>query len=275
MCDGDLNHAKKQLQWLKEKVLTDSRGKWLRSSLTEQEKQHLDKLIDQRVLEHKPLQYILGTQPFCELDIVTRPPTLIPRWETEEWTDRLIQLLKPYLGKDKKRMRILDTCTGTGCIALALSSHLPKDSVEIVGIDISKRAIELANHNLKQHQEKLRNPIEFEQRDLFGYLPSSFHMIVSNPPYVTHQEYKDLDSDVKDWEDPRALVADDQGTKVHQHLIEVAKHCQPFAHLPRLVMEIGGTHQVEILTKALGQHGFLDVQVWKDLAEKDRVIIAK
>ncbi|KAG0737201.1 hypothetical protein G6F22_009601 [Rhizopus arrhizus] len=251
----------------------------MQRSSCKQEKEHLNTLIDQRVLQHKPLQYILGTQPFCELDIVTKPPTLIPRWETEEWTDRLIKLLYPYLtAQNEKKMRILDICTGTGCIALALSSQLPKGSVEIIGLDISSRAIELANHNLIVHKHRLKNPVQFQQGDIFDNLPlsSSFHLVVSNPPYVTHDEYKSLDPDVKNWEDPRALVADNQGTCVHRRIIDVAKHNKPFASgLPRIVMEMGGTHQIDLLSRALDKNGYLDIQVWKDLAEKDRVIIAK
>ncbi|KAI9256693.1 S-adenosyl-L-methionine-dependent methyltransferase [Sporodiniella umbellata] len=239
VCDGDLAHAKKQLQWLREKVLMDSRGKIERGwTLTTLEKQRLDEWVDQRVIQHKPLQYILGTQPFCELDIVTRPPTLIPRWETEEWTDRLIELLKRYVGPGK--MRILDACTGTGCIALALSSGLPKDSVEITGIDLSRRAIELSEHNRALHASRLRNPVRFEQRDLMDSCASyPFDLIVSNPPYVTHEEYKELTPDVKQWEDKRALVADDQGTRIHRQLIEIASHCQPFhRQIPRTVFWI-------------------------------------
>lgn len=81
-CDGDAAHAKRQLEWLKEKVALDVSGNSSKSiySLSKQEQDQLDTYITQRTEQHKPLQYILGTQPFCELDIVTRPPTLIPRY---------------------------------------------------------------------------------------------------------------------------------------------------------------------------------------------------
>ncbi|RCI00893.1 hypothetical protein CU097_015015 [Rhizopus azygosporus] len=263
-CDGDYNLASRHLFWLKEKVIEDSRGKRMsvRSNpLTSREEKHLEDLIKQRVSDHKPLQYILGTQPFCELDIVTRPPVLIPRWETEEWTDKTIRLLYPHLVKKGEKMRILDICTGTGCIALALSSRLPKDSVEIIGLDISEKAIELANHNLKVHQRKLKNPVRFQQGDVFDYSPSDkVHMIVSNPPYVTQDEYESLDPDVKNWEDMRALVADDQAFA---------------ADVPKVLMEIGGSHQVEPLTRTLKNNQLTNIQVWKDLAGKDRVIAAQ
>ncbi|KAG2236964.1 hypothetical protein INT48_002033 [Thamnidium elegans] len=275
-CDGDLSHAKRQLVWLKEKVVFDHRGKQYSSldTLSQQEQERLETYIDQRVNQYKPLQYILGsTQPFCELDIVTRPPTLIPRWETEEWTFKVIKLMHQHLDQSRP-LRVLDICTGSGCIALALAKHLPKDSAEIIGLDISNKAIDLANHNLNLHKSDLQNSVEFQQKDLFDLdlNGSNINLVISNPPYITHQEYESLDPDVKYWEDSRALVTDDQGTHIHKKIIQLAKYCQPLDNIPRLLMEMGGTHQVNTLTKQMQLNGFNNITVWKDLAEKDRVI---
>ncbi|GAN03501.1 methylase of polypeptide chain release factors [Mucor ambiguus] len=285
VCDGDAGHAKRQLEWLKEKVTLDVSGNSSKSiyMLSKQEHDQLDTYITQRTEQHKPLQYILatlvesisilGTQPFCELDIVTRPPTLIPRWETEEWTYRVIDMLKNQLSTVQKPLRILDVCTGSGCISLALAKHLPKDSVHITGLDISTRAISLSQHNLDLHQSQLQNPVEFHVQDVFQYIPQDeIHLIVSNPPYITNEEYKTLDPDVKDWEDARALVAPDQGTRVHQGVIQVAKYCTPLTKGPHLLMEMGGTHQIKLLSGLMLQQGFKTIDVWKDLAGKDRVI---
>ena len=95
---------------------------------------------------------------------------------------------------------------------------------------------------------------------------------MSNPPYITNEEYATLDPDVKDWEDARALVAPDQGTLVHQRIIQVAKHCKPLTKGPHLFMEMGGTHQIKILNDLMLQQGFKSIDIWKDLADKDRVI---
>lgn len=178
-----------------------------------------------------------------------------------------------YLDRSRP-LRVLDMCTGSGCIALALAKHLPKDSAEIIGMDISNKAIDLANHNLNLHKLNLQNSVEFQQRDLFDLdlNGSNINFVISNPPYITHQEYESLDPDVKDWEDSRALVADDQGTHIHKKIIQLAKHCQPLDNIPRLMMEMGGTHQINTLTKQMQLNGFDNITVWKDLAEKDRVI---
>lgn len=182
-------------------------------------------------------------------------------------------MLKNQLSAVQKPLRILDVCTGSGCISLALAKHLPKDSVRITGLDISAKAISLSQHNLDLHRSQLRNPVEFHIQDVFQYTPSDeIHLIVSNPPYITNEEYETLDPDVKDWEDDRALVAPDQGTRVHQGVIQVAKYCTPLTKGPHLLMEMGGTHQIKLLRDLMLQQGFKTIDVWKDLAEKDRVI---
>lgn len=186
----------------------------------------------------------------------------------------MIQLLEQRIAS--KPLRILDICTGSGCIALALAKHLPKNSAHITGLDISNKAIDLANLNLDTHKPSLRNPVEFHQKNVFDLelqQQEPYNVIVSNPPYITNQEYKILDRDVKDWEDPRALVAEEQGTRVHKRIVEVSKYCRPLINdRPYLFMEIGGTHQIKPLTEYMLKHGFKTIDTWKDLADKDRVI---
>ncbi|KAI8059023.1 S-adenosyl-L-methionine-dependent methyltransferase [Gilbertella persicaria] len=198
------------------------------------------------------------------------------KYITEEWTYKVIdQLRQHHLDKLKSPLRILDICTGSGCIALALAKHLPKGTVHITGLDISNKAIALAKENLQVHQHVLLNPVEFVQQDIFEFnLPQdTFNFIVSNPPYVTLDEYDSLDPDVKSWEDVGALVAEDQGTRVHQRIIQMTTAISPMLSMPYLYMEIGGTHQVGLLNEAMRKHGFKGTKVWKDLADKDRVIV--
>ncbi|RKP24781.1 S-adenosyl-L-methionine-dependent methyltransferase [Syncephalis pseudoplumigaleata] len=196
-------------------------------------------LLYERVVLRKPLQYILGSQPFLSLDLRVQPPTLIPRPETEEWTDKLATLLashapaspSPSALPGRRPWRILDLCTGTGCIALGLASSMPARSCHIVGIDKSAEAVELARENSRAHQSRLRsNPVHFAQMDLrandavarllhhSATLPSSsamlppaarlagYDLIVANPPYVTRDEYADLAPEVRNWEDHDALI---------------------------------------------------------------------
>lgn len=181
------------------------------------------------------------------------------------------------VNKPSKKLKILEFCTGSGCISLALAKHLPEKSAEVTGLDISFEAIVLARDNLNKHQQVLRNDVHFARYDVFSpdinSIMPKYNLVVANPPYVTHEEYKHLDLDVKDWEDKVALVADDNGTSVLKRIIQLSKYCNPVnKSTPYLFMEIGGTHQVPGLKNEMLKNGFRQVSVWKDLADKDRVI---
>ena len=188
-------------------------------------------------------------------------------------------MLKPRLQDSATPFRILDICTGTGCIALALASQLP--NVHVTAVDIADEAIALARHN--QHIHAIQS-VEFHKMDVFNLqAPVStsepFDLVVSNPPYITKDEYALLDPCVKDWEDQRALLAEDNGLAVHKRIAALCKTSQFLkpskedkGH-PRLLMEIGGSHQVPILTEILAK-SFRNVTAWKDLAGVQRVIVA-
>ncbi|KAJ1727259.1 hypothetical protein LPJ61_004669, partial [Coemansia biformis] len=184
----------------------------------------LRQAVADRVEHHKPLQYILGHQPFGKAVMGTRPPVLIPRWETEEWMLRLAgQLSAHHAGHQTARqgsshpwqINILDACTGSGCISLGLACELPAGAARIAGVDVSADAIALANSNLTRNAKILNNEVEFHQLDLLApdvlsrlgaIRNDGWDMVVANPPYVTPAEYAQLDADVRDWEDVRALV---------------------------------------------------------------------
>ncbi|MBS1988575.1 peptide chain release factor N(5)-glutamine methyltransferase [Candidatus Dependentiae bacterium] len=234
----------------------------------------LDEWIWQRVEEYKPLQYILGSVPFCDLTIQVRSPILIPRPETEEWVAWLIEQLKPL---DTQGLRILDLCTGTGCIALALARHLPGSIV--MGIDINPEAIALAQENQKAHN--LSN-VQFILSDLYAALPQDmkFDLIVTNPPYLCPSEYDALSEDVKKWEDPRALVAQDRGMQLYQYIIadahrylDVQGRKKSLAQAPAFVCEIGPA-QKESIKNILVGHGFKSVDLINDLQGFPRWAIA-
>ncbi|PIA15810.1 S-adenosyl-L-methionine-dependent methyltransferase [Coemansia reversa NRRL 1564] len=244
----------------------------------------LRQAVSDRVDRHKPLQYIIGDQPFGNAKIGIRPPVLIPRWETEEWVLRLTNMIKEQqdtcrTGQLPAHMKILDACTGSGCIALGLACELPANSACVTGVDISPDAIALARDNLERNTHSLKNTVNFHRVDLqspkalydLREMETQWHMLVSNPPYVTAAEYEQLEPDVRDWEDVRALLArlaKDLGlSKVHSD--------GPLAatNFPRLVIEIGGTKQVEPVRQAMHDNGFNLTEVWKDMADTDRVVL--
>jgi len=239
-------------------------------ALTDEEKEQLDEALYNRVEQEMPLQYILGQVPFCGMHILVEPPILIPRPETEEWVQWLIKKLAPY--KDKK-FSILDLGTGSGCIALALAKHCPLATV--VGIDINQDAILLAEKN--KASNNLSN-VSFILSDLFSKVEGSFDIIVSNPPYLSFQEWKELESSVIDWEDARALAAGKTGLECYEKIINgVRAHLtsdRVMGDLPRIIFELG-VSQVQAVTKMLADSGFGSIKVHQDMSHKDRWITAK
>ncbi|KAI8590452.1 S-adenosyl-L-methionine-dependent methyltransferase [Geranomyces variabilis] len=262
-------------------------------TLTPTELARLSSWISRRVETHTPLQYLLATQPFCNLDLRVRQPTLIPRWETEEWTTRLASiLLKTPSTSAKPRLRILDLCTGTGCIALALANAIPH--AHVTAGDIHPRAVALARINARRNG--LEERVTAQWMDVFddGVMKHLVHqndtattdagggrfdLVVANPPYVSPADLATLDPSVRLWEDVGALVADDDGTEFHariaacaQEVLLVEKSVETDTGQPRLVMEIG-EGQAERVKAIVQEQGFSDVVVWKDLAGVDRCVV--
>lgn len=245
-------------------------------ALTDEQQEAFDAAIFNRSEREMPIQYILGRVPFCSMPIGVEPPILIPRPETEEWTQWVITILNLL---SNKTIEILDLCSGSGCIALALAKHLPQ--AHVVGADISKEAILLSEKN------KILNAVSnitFIQSDLFNAFEQEkkqFDMIVSNPPYLSLNEWKDLDCSVLEWEDPKALAAGESGLELYEKIIiQAAGYLKPlnqefFKHqIPRLVFEFG-INQASALATLLHNQGFKNIRVYKDIAGKDRWITAQ
>ena len=265
--------AKNELRWMMEAIL-EKRERLTSSSspidlygtdldamldqFTSREARYLDRWISDRTRRHKPLQYILGHTDFCGLRIRLRPPSLIPRWETEEWTFNLISDIKSIVKKERlSSLKLLDICTGTGCIALSLASHLsqiPNFSVKVHAWDISQQALLLARLNqrkLKISQDILQfhsiNVFDDIQVDDFVKKTGKFDLIASNPPYISSNEMKALDPDVLHWEDHKALIAGNNGLEFYSRILSL--HSRLLSNdllsksLPRFVFEIGGAYQ--------------------------------
>lgn len=260
-------------RWLLESILDVKEANLIstqHSNWSAENQKKLQYYIDQLTTNHMPLQYLLGSTPFVNLDVLCKPPILIPRPETEEWCITLIQQLHPLRNQP---LQILDLCTGTGCIALALAQALPKATV--YGTDISNHAINLAQENA------LHNYIAnatFFQSDLFSEISSSltFDLIVSNPPYIPAQDWPTLDKSVSQWEDKNALIADDNGLALIKKIIANApcylRENKPLKTLaiPQLIVEIDHTHG-KLVADYLHQCNYTLIKITQDLSSKDRV----
>lgn len=216
---------------------------------------------------HIPLQHITGEQEFMGLVFRVNEHTLIPRQDTEI----LVEEAMRYLGDG---MRILDLCTGTGCILLSLLKY--SNECEGVGVDISKDALSVANENAKRLGID-KNAV-FLEGDLFEPLSKLtqqkdglFDMIISNPPYIASDVIPTLMPEVKDYEPLLALDGGEDGLLFYRKIIEAA----PF-YLRRgalLFLEIG-YEQAEAVSALLRQRGFVEIEVIQDYAGLDRVVKA-
>lgn len=256
--ESNLNHGKRELNWMRQEI----EAKGLKGQRKDEKLLHW---IECRK-KGKPLAYCLGWTPFIDFKIFCRQPVLIPRWETEEWTVRLIQKYKD--GKIPKPAKILDLCAGSGCISIALAKAFPQSTVD--AIDISPAAIRLARFNQKSIGNILN--LEFHHVNLFSDNVMrhfrNYDLIVSNPPYISRNEYLQLDKSVAEFEDPQALLAANDGLQFYQH---ISGQTRLFAPDSMVVFEIGDS-QGQKVKNILSEVGFSNVDIHKDGAGTDRVV---
>ncbi|MDP3889005.1 MAG: peptide chain release factor N(5)-glutamine methyltransferase [bacterium] len=263
--------------WILEEITKKNKAQLLAQEtieLTAAQEQKLQIWIDKLVNQNMPLQYLIGSVSFADLEILVEPPVLIPRPETEQWCLNLITQLKKL---KKQNLAILDLCTGSGCIALALAKALP--SAKIYATDISKQALALAHKNAIHNQI---NTVTFLHSDLFADISTAFtfDLIVCNPPYVSPSEWQSLEPSVTQWEDKNALVANNEGLAIIKKIIS---HAPAYLHannemkqhdIPQLIIEIG-YKQADTVQKLMESHGFSTIQIQKDLAGKDRIVCGR
>ncbi len=292
VCDSE-RVAHNEAWWMLEKITGQVKPALLaykHISLTQEQEQTLEQWVKQRVQDKKPLQYILGSVLFCGCDIFVESPVLIPRPETEEMVTWLIDKINELeyahgsnthedQGGSQQELNILDLCSGSGCISIALARAF-KDA-HIIGLDISEQAIALANKN-KAHNN-VKN-VTFAQSDLYGFLSGDqkFDVIISNPPYLSDTCYEHVSDEIKLWEDKQALVTGNNGMAIYERIIKQAreylkdqkqKYFQKNNKLPEIILEIG-VDQSTIETLFSGA-GFEDVRVYKDMAGMRRWVTAR
>lgn len=240
-------------------------------TLSPAQQKQLSEWITLHTEHHYPLQYLLGFVPFGPLEILVEAPILIPRPETEEWCASLISYLEPVA---KQPLRILDMCTGSGCLALWFAKAFSNSTV--YGVDISDSALALAEKNA--HHNTITN-VQFFKSDLFTILnkEAPFDLIITNPPYISAHAWYDLSPTVANWEDRGALVGGFRGTElIHQITVQTPNYLTKKSPLtlhglPRLVMEIGYDQGPET-EKLFIEAGFDKVKILTDSAGRDRVV---
>jgi len=214
----------------------------------------------------QPLQYLLGYWQFFNFMIKTTPDALIPRFETEFVADIAGKTLS-----EKQNPVVLEIGTGTGVIAIYLAKLLQKNNITIVATDISEPALNLAIDNATSL--KVADKIQFLLGDIYKPLTGilvKFDLIVSNPPYLSEQEFKNLPAEVKNFEPKIALVSEGDPLRFYKEILAGAKNY--LAQKGTVVLELDENRSKDVLELALSL-GFKAVVI-KDLTDKDRVLVA-
>ena len=213
----------------------------------------------QKRAEHIPLQYIIGEQEFMGLRFKVNSNVLIPRQDTETLVEQVLKIVKPG-------MKVLDLCTGSGCVLISVLKNAPE--LTGMGSDISKTALLVAKENAKLHEVDA----EWVRSDLFDNITETFDVIMANQPYIPTGEILSLMPEVRDFEPENALDGGADGLDFYRKIAgQVKDYLNPGGYV---YMEIG-YDQGEAVSELMRNAGFTEVEVIKDLARNDRVVKGK
>ena len=209
----------------------------------------------------EPIAYILKEKEFWSKNFVVNKSTLIPRPETELMVEKLIKI---YFGK---KIFILDIGTGSGCILISLLSELKNSNG--IGVDISKKALEIAKINAFKHE--IDHKIRFEKKCFSRIFDKKFDLIVSNPPYIDQRKINKLDDDIKKFEPLIALNGGNDGLDVITKVIYKAKEI--LKRKGTLALEIGNEQLIKV-SKILRNNNFKIKENIKDYNDNTRCLIS-
>lgn len=267
--------------------------------ITEGHKNAYFNLADLRC-RHIPLQYLTGEQEFMGIPFKVNEHVLIPRQDTEVLVEEALEILKVIdqdrnlcgtcggqisdrrennftdgrqektagnrqedAQEQRKDIRVLDICTGSGCIAVSLKAFCPE--IKVSGSDISAEALAVARENAARNHLD----VEFTESDLFSHISGMYDMIVSNPPYIPSDVIPTLMPEVRDHEPMNALDGMSDGLHFYRKIIaECSDYLLPGGYL---LFEIG-YDQGEAVAELMEKHKFTDIEVIPDLAGLDRVV---
>ena len=225
----------------------------------------------QRRAGHIPLQYLTGEQEFMGYTFRVNRHVLIPRQDTELLAEEAVKFLRKRergvsAGEEKEQRKVLDLCTGSGCIAVSLKKLCP--AARVTASDLSEEALSVARENGK----RLGADVTWIQSDLFENIKGTYDLIVSNPPYIRTDEIGGLSDEVRLCEPRLALDGHEDGLYFYRRIAEAAPDfLEPDGYL---MAEIG-YDQGEAAAGLLARNGFREIKVMRDLAGLDRIVIGK
>jgi release factor glutamine methyltransferase len=231
---------------------------------------HMDEEMDAELLENYeglikkrqervPLQYITGEQEFMGLRFRVNSSVLVPRQDTETLVEEALKRITPG-------MKVMDMCTGSGCILISILKNC--NGLEGWGYDISKQALQVAKENAKLNDVSAN----FEWSNLYENVMDTFDVIVSNPPYIPTDVIQTLMPEVSQYEPAAALDGKEDGLFYYRKLIA---GCREFLKPEGMLLFEIGYDQGAAVSKMMRYAGFSEVSVIQDLAQHDRVVFGK
>ncbi len=217
-----------------------------------------------------PIQQLLGFGYFMGEKFKVTPDTLIPRDETEILVKCALDKVKELQKDEIKPLSVLDIGTGTGAIACSIAKN--SQNVEVLGVDISSNALMVALENAQKLD--LIKRVVYRKSDIFSALREGevFDIVVSNPPYISEKDYKNLDTTVKDFEPKTALLAKNDGYEFYEKIISQAKK---YVKYGGYILFECGQNQAQKICMMLERNGFQVSDVVRDLAGIERVVAAQ
>jgi release factor glutamine methyltransferase len=225
-----------------------------------------------RAGEHEPVAYLTGCVHFFNLELKIAPGVLIPRPDTETLVESVLQMVRHTVGME--RPRILDLCTGSGCVALAIAKRLNES--QITAIDLAAKAVELARQNAQELG--LSDRVRVLQGDLFTALSdpidlAPFDIIVANPPYIPTDDIPQLDRNVRDYEPVEALDGGKDGLAVHRRILAAAP--ERLTPSGRIYQEVQFDQVAAVAELIESTPGLITPAILKDHAGHERVVTAR
>ena len=231
--------------------------------LSDEEICSLAKMLEKRN-QHIPVQQITGEAWFMGYPFFVNENVLIPRMDTEVLVEAVLTRLPAVPVTENGKRRVLDMCTGSGCILLSLLKE--EKGLLGTGADISEKALLVARENA----HRLECEAQFIFSDLWENIEDTYEIIVSNPPYIVRNVISTLDTEVKDHEPVLALDGGEDGLDFYRKIVaDTHRHLVPGG---LLAFEIG-YDQGQALTALLKKAGYRNIEILKDLAGLDRVAL--
>ena len=224
-----------------------------------------------RAGEEEPIAYLTGRAHFFNLEFIVTPDVLIPRPDTETLVEQVMQLGRNTLGFESPR--VLDLCTGSGCVGIAIAFH--QKNAHVVASDISERALVIAKQNADKHS--LGDRVTLVQGDLYDGVagmidPSAFDLIVANPPYIATEQIAGLPRNVRDYEPRVALDGGPDGLAPHRRILDgIPRWLRDGG---RVMMEIGFDQRDAALNLMQNHPQLTDAKIINDHTGHPRMMIA-